>query len=279
MERTRSIASVTVSWSLRVITCSACTHETTWASVTRVHLPKSSTFLVGRCFQAKHAFFSDLATIPEDPFYTKWWFLVIVALLILIVIVIFIATLCITSSSSKYKSEKNHAFDTLQLSDGGIVSYELQSKRMKRYCLASFMQLSRVSRNEPHRRPETHNTWISEEQLRDPVTVYGSIASGISGTAPVNSMYRALNTDTVPGTYDASYRNSMQPNYQPEQPLRAEYASRNQLASGDSPTSEYHISNFNAGNRFSDAVDYGLQEPQSVYGTTLWLRARVHDEI
>lgn len=77
-----------------------------------------------------------LATIPDDPFYTKWWFLVIIALLILIVVVIFIATLCITSSSSKYKSEKGHAFDTLQLSDGGIVSYELQSKRMKRCCVA-----------------------------------------------------------------------------------------------------------------------------------------------
>lgn len=124
-------------------------------------------------------------------------------------------------------------------------------------------------RNEPHLRPETHNTWISEEQLRDPVTVYGSIASGISGTAPVNSMYRALNTDSVPGTYDASIRNSVAASLHAEQAGRVEYVSRNNFAPAtrESPTSDYQLSNFNVGNRFTDASDYGFRESQSHYGT------------
>jgi len=77
------------------------------------------------------------ALLPEDPFYTKWWFLTIVALIALIVVMAFAAVLCFTSSgSSRYKSDKGQrggAFDTLQLSDGGIVSYELHSKHRRKW--------------------------------------------------------------------------------------------------------------------------------------------------
>lgn len=66
--------------------------------------------------------------MPDDPFYTKWWFLVIVGLLILMVVILFVATLCVTSTSWK-KEEKPTAYDTHQLSDGFVVSYELQSKQ------------------------------------------------------------------------------------------------------------------------------------------------------
>lgn len=79
----------------------------------------------------KHIF-NFIEFLPEDPFYTKWWFLVIIFLSSLIVIMVFVATLCFTNRSNAYKSDKNHAFNTLQLSDGGIVSYELHSKHLKR---------------------------------------------------------------------------------------------------------------------------------------------------
>jgi hypothetical protein len=179
---------------------------------------------------------------------------VIVGLLIVIIILVFVATLCLTNSS-KYKSEKNHAFDTLQLSDGGIVSYELQSKRLKR--------------NSPPVRPDTHNTWISEEQLRDPLAVYGSIASGINGTAPVNSMYRALTTDAIRDPDDKSGSNRYSTSTAVD---TAPYVSRNGYSSPggalmtDSPVNR--LSNFNAGNRMGgDIADYAYRETDhSVYG-------------
>lgn len=72
--------------------------------------------------------------MPDDPFWNQWWFLVIIALVIILIIFIFIVILCITNSvRNSYKEEKNTAFDTLQLSDGGIVSYELHSKHLKRF--------------------------------------------------------------------------------------------------------------------------------------------------
>lgn len=85
--------------------------------------------------------FLILEFLPEDPFYTKWWFLVIIFLCSLIVIMVFVATLCFTNKSNAYKSDKNHAFNTLQLSDGGIVSYELHSKHLKRYKFLNYIKI------------------------------------------------------------------------------------------------------------------------------------------
>jgi hypothetical protein len=67
--------------------------------------------------------------LPDDPFYTKWWFLVILALASLVVIVVVIALLCVTGRNNKYKYEKRNSADSLQLADGGIVSYELRASQ------------------------------------------------------------------------------------------------------------------------------------------------------
>uniref|UniRef100_A0A915E8P4 Protein sidekick-like protein n=1 Tax=Ditylenchus dipsaci TaxID=166011 RepID=A0A915E8P4_9BILA len=135
------------------------------------------------------------ASLPEDPFYTKWWFLVIIGLLILIVIMVFVATLCFTNTTKKYKSEKDHAFDTLQLSDGGIASYALHTTKQTR-------------KNEELSRPNTHTSWVSTTPavLRGDFNAgggggYGSIASADGGGTPANpaiSMYHALATDALP---------------------------------------------------------------------------------
>ncbi|KAI1732942.1 fibronectin type III domain-containing protein [Ditylenchus destructor] len=111
------------------------------------------------------------ASLPSDPFYTKWWFLVIIGLLILIVIMAFVAALCFTGTK-KYKSSKD-AFDTLQLSDGGIA-------------------------NEEFSRPNTHTSWVSA--TKDNHAAYGSITSGLEGVGntAMTSMYHALATDALP---------------------------------------------------------------------------------
>jgi hypothetical protein len=42
----------------------------------------------------------------------------------LVVIVVVIALLCVTGRGNKYKYEKRNSIDSLQLADGGIVSYD-----------------------------------------------------------------------------------------------------------------------------------------------------------
>ena len=42
-----------------------------------------------------------LASLPEDPFYTKLWFIALVAMATLVVIVCVVAVLCVSGTSSK----------------------------------------------------------------------------------------------------------------------------------------------------------------------------------
>uniref|UniRef100_A0A914QBI7 Sidekick n=1 Tax=Panagrolaimus davidi TaxID=227884 RepID=A0A914QBI7_9BILA len=133
------------------------------------------------------------ATIPDDPFYNKWWFIAAVGGLIFIVVFIFIILLCVTNGNKRYKGDKRPSFDSLQLADGGIVSYELRQSKNKHV------------RSEIPPRPDTHTSWISNEQIRDPLG-YGSIASGVDGVggSRANSVYRALATDQLPNRHGSS---------------------------------------------------------------------------
>jgi len=70
-----------------------------------------------------------LEFLLDDPFYTKWWFLVILALASLVIILIVVASVCVTGGDNKYKYEKRNSADSLQLADGGIVSYELRASQ------------------------------------------------------------------------------------------------------------------------------------------------------
>ncbi|KAI6207039.1 hypothetical protein M3Y94_00984300 [Aphelenchoides besseyi] len=143
------------------------------------------------------------ATLPDDPFYTKWWFLVIVGLVILMVVIVFVATLCVTSATSWKKEEKTSAYHAHQLADGFVVSYELQSK-----------QRGEESATTP--RPATHTSWLSNDGLAsgrlggstmpiDPT--YGSIGSGLNQNGGnqsarsiygSSSVYQQLATDQIP---------------------------------------------------------------------------------
>jgi hypothetical protein len=90
------------------------------------------------------------ATTPDEPFYTEWWFLALVGAVLAFTILGFVALLFLAGNRKetvnaaemigqkrkKGKKERRGkeaaAFDTLQLSDGGIVSYELYTKRGER---------------------------------------------------------------------------------------------------------------------------------------------------
>lgn len=119
---------------------------TTWVSVNQVSNPINSRSQVSvfkllcnkirshlvlklPCYSCR----SILATLADEPFYTKWWFLIIVGLLILMVVIVFVATLCVTSANAwkreHEKQKKQGVYDTHQLPDDFVVSYELQSKR------------------------------------------------------------------------------------------------------------------------------------------------------
>ncbi|CAD5226006.1 unnamed protein product [Bursaphelenchus xylophilus] len=145
------------------------------------------------------------ASIPEDPIYTTWWFLIIVALVLVIIVMLFVFLLCMINHKSDKKDEKSDVFDTHQLADGFVVSYELQNKNKS-----------------PVDRPQTHTSWLSNENLRHNEAPYGSIASGLNNRQnpySTSSVYHALATDNVPEIH----RNS--------KPVKAvnPYASKNQL--------------------------------------------------
>ena len=52
-----------------------------------------------------------------------------VALITFVIIVVVVALLCVTGS--RYKYEKRNSVDSLQLDDGGIVSYELRASKRR----------------------------------------------------------------------------------------------------------------------------------------------------
>ncbi|CAD5218681.1 unnamed protein product [Bursaphelenchus okinawaensis] len=145
------------------------------------------------------------ASIPDDPIYTQTWFLIVVALVIVIIVMFFIGLLCLVNSSSGKKEEKPDMYDTHQLADGFVVSYAPQNKSKS-----------------PEDRPQTHTSWLSNENLRNNEAPYGSLASGLNNRQNLygsNSVYHALATDTVPEVH----RNS--------KPIKAvnPYASKSQL--------------------------------------------------
>lgn len=98
--------------------------------------------------------FSRSASIPEEPFYSEHWFLALVGALLTLVIVGFIVLLFLANRGNKQKEQQQNgekkrkrkkscgggngrhagesAFNTLQLADGEIVSYELYAKRNER---------------------------------------------------------------------------------------------------------------------------------------------------
>lgn len=122
------------------------------------------------------------ASLPEDPFFTKWWFIVMVALVTFVVIVIVVALLCVTGNHYKY--EKRNSIDSLQLADGGIVSYELRASKRRDVHQA---------RQDMPVRPNTNTSWISDS--REP-PAYGSIVA-MEGVGTTN-MYGSLATDVIP---------------------------------------------------------------------------------
>ncbi|KAE9550691.1 hypothetical protein FO519_006092 [Halicephalobus sp. NKZ332] len=168
-------------------------------------------------------------SIPDDPFYTK-------------------------CGSGRYKHEKRESFDSLQLADGGIVSYELRQSKNK--------QVRRTNDMPP--RPDTHTSWISNDQLRDPLnngTAYGSIASGVDvAGSRANSVYRALATDNIP---PPSNRNS---NYVPyTQASRPAYSSRTTLVENPQKSPIYRLSDYNSAH-LADDMPYVEQDPPYSHG-------------
>uniref|UniRef100_A0A5S6Q0T3 Protein-tyrosine-phosphatase n=1 Tax=Trichuris muris TaxID=70415 RepID=A0A5S6Q0T3_TRIMR len=79
---------------------------------------------------------SDPFTIPEGfndkPFYLEWWFLVILALILLVIVVIVVAALWVTGNRSKGEKPRSGSNSSLQLSDGGIVTYQLRTSRQNK---------------------------------------------------------------------------------------------------------------------------------------------------
>ncbi|KRZ30000.1 Protein sidekick -like protein [Trichinella pseudospiralis] len=76
---------------------------------------------------------SDPFTVPEGfsdrPFYLEWWFLVILALVLLVIVVIVVAVLWVTGNGKKCDHGRSGSDTSLQLSDGGIVTYQLRASK------------------------------------------------------------------------------------------------------------------------------------------------------
>jgi hypothetical protein len=143
------------------------------------------------------------------------------------VIIVFISTLCVTSANAwkkEHEKQKKSAYDTHQLPDDFVVSYELQSKQ-----------------NDTTPRPETHTSWLSNEGLgnarlnlkTDMDPAYGSIGSGLNNGLATgrsvygsSSVYQALATDQLPVD---GHRNLQAATYAG---LNSAYASRRQLNNG-----------------------------------------------
>uniref|UniRef100_A0A7E4ZS71 Down syndrome cell adhesion molecule-like protein Dscam2 n=1 Tax=Panagrellus redivivus TaxID=6233 RepID=A0A7E4ZS71_PANRE len=200
-------------------------------------------------------------SIPEDPFYTKWWFVAVVGASILLVVIIFVVTLCLTSRNNRYKNDKRRSFDSLQLADGGIASYQLAQTKNK--------QVRRT--NEILPRPETHTSWISNDQIRDPLGsgAYGSIASGVDGVGSrANSVYRALATDNLPPTA-SSNRHSAVP-YSAVTTRAPTYASRGNLTdvAANQRSPGFRLSEYATNHLVSDHNFPYSDEVESTYGHT-----------
>uniref|UniRef100_A0A914I6N3 Fibronectin type-III domain-containing protein n=1 Tax=Globodera rostochiensis TaxID=31243 RepID=A0A914I6N3_GLORO len=162
------------------------------------------------------------ASIPDDPFYSQWWFQVVVGALLALVMFSFIVLLfcnnrskkndavandddgCRMAQKAKNKKKKNHrrvgegdAFDTLQLSDGGIVSYELCAKRSERAVGELFT------------RPTTKQSWVGS---LEPSTTRQKRVGGVQQQVPTD-IYTALSTDAMPLNSGGGGRASNEPNY------------------------------------------------------------------
>ncbi|VDM39837.1 unnamed protein product [Toxocara canis] len=124
------------------------------------------------------------SVLPEEPFFTKWWFIVMIAMLTSVVIVVVVALLCVTGS--RYKYGKRNSIDSLQLADGGIVSYELRTSKRRNL---------HHSRNDLPGRPNTNTSWISD--AREP-PAYGSIVDVDANDRAATSIYGTLATDVIP---------------------------------------------------------------------------------
>lgn len=112
-------------------------------------------------------------------------------------------------------------------------------------------------------RPETHTSWISNEQLRDPLnngTAYGSIASGVDVVGSrANSVYRALATDNIPQSNRTS-------NYIPyTQAARPAYSSRTTLVDTSQKSPVYRVSDYNSAHLVDD-IPYSEQDPPYAHG-------------
>uniref|UniRef100_A0AC34QH49 Thymidine kinase, cytosolic n=1 Tax=Panagrolaimus sp. JU765 TaxID=591449 RepID=A0AC34QH49_9BILA len=184
-------------------------------------------------------------SIPDDPFYTQWWFIIAIGLAIMLVIIIFITMLCWTGSRNRYKHKKRESFDSLQLADGGIVSYELRQSKNK--------QVRRT--NELPSRPDTHTSWISNDQLRDPLNGavgYGSIASDVDMVGSrANSVYRALATDNLPLSATQGNRQSNYMPYSQSSRVMA-FSSRNNVSDNGQKSPVYRLSDYNTAHLTND---------------------------
>lgn len=118
--------------------------------------------------------------------------------------------------------------------------------------LINYLPFFRINDIPP--RPETHTSWISNDQIRDPLSnaCYGSIASGVDGAGSrANSVYRALATDNLPqqrarqSNY-ASFSNGVQN-------IGGGYASRTNLADQNHQKSPvYRLSDYGTSHLVSD---------------------------
>ncbi|KAI3421308.1 hypothetical protein GPALN_014927 [Globodera pallida] len=193
------------------------------------------------------------ASIPDDPFYTQWWFQVVVGALLALVMFSFIVLLfcnnrskkndavaddddgCRMAHKPKKKKKTNHrrvgegdAFDTLQLSDGGIVSYELCAKRSERAVGELFTRPTTKQSWVGSLEPSTTRVSPATRTRHNAVGMYGSIdegdcsigieqqqkrVGGVQQQVPTD-IYTALSTDAMPlNSGGGGGRASNEPNY------------------------------------------------------------------
>ncbi|KFD51708.1 hypothetical protein M513_07404, partial [Trichuris suis] len=127
---------------------------------------------------------SEPFIIPEGfndkPFYLEWWFLVILALVLLVVVVIVVAALWVTGNRSKGDKPRSGSNSSLQLSDGGIVTYQLRSSRQ----------------NKVRKVPFGSNQYSRYPVLSDDFTFSRKGVEGVEQRLPRNG-------DKIPNWYDS----------------------------------------------------------------------------